>query len=160
MVEAAEQLTRALDQLATLPATPTLRREQICQCSDVDQGLCGAGSKGGIPASKFVYRASEGTRRTSRRPTVAVSVLYGFWVANSVAFNGDAVRELAGQFLALADKQGATVPRMIGHRVMGMSLLNTGDIVEGRAHLDRAITLYEPARHIPARDALWPRHWW
>ena len=77
------------------------------------------------------------------------SVLYGFWVANSVAFNGDAVRELAGQFLALADKQGATVPRMIGHRVMGMSLLNTGDIVEGRAHLDRAIALYEPARHIP-----------
>jgi predicted ATPase len=38
---------------------------------------------------------------------------------------------------------------MIGHRIMGMSLLNTGDIVEGRAHLDRAITLYEPAKHIP-----------
>ena len=29
LVEAAEQLTRALDQIATLPATPALRREQI-----------------------------------------------------------------------------------------------------------------------------------
>ena len=29
LVEAAEQLTRALDQIATLPATPELRREQI-----------------------------------------------------------------------------------------------------------------------------------
>ena len=29
LVEAGEQLTRALDQIATLPATPTLRREQI-----------------------------------------------------------------------------------------------------------------------------------
>jgi hypothetical protein len=66
-----------------------------------------------------------------------------------VAFNGDAVRELAGQFLALAETQGATVPRMIGHRLMGMSLLNTGDVVEGRAHLDRAIALYEPAEHRP-----------
>src|SRR6185503_14518822 len=29
LVEAAEQFTRALDQIATLPATPTLRRRQI-----------------------------------------------------------------------------------------------------------------------------------
>jgi hypothetical protein len=29
LVEAAEQLKRALDQIATLPATPALRREQI-----------------------------------------------------------------------------------------------------------------------------------
>ena len=29
LVEAAEQLTRALDQIVTLPGTPALRREQI-----------------------------------------------------------------------------------------------------------------------------------
>ena len=38
-----------------------------------------------------------------------------------MAFNGDALRELAAQFLALAEKQGATAPLMIGHRVMGIS---------------------------------------
>ena len=48
------------------------------------------------------------------------SVLYGFWVANFVAFNGDAMRELAAQFLALAEKQGATAPLMIAHRLMGL----------------------------------------
>jgi hypothetical protein len=37
-------------------------------------------------------------------------------------FNGDVIRELAAQFLALAEKQGATVPLMIGHRLMGNSL--------------------------------------
>ena len=77
------------------------------------------------------------------------SVLYGFWVANYVAFNGDVMRELAAQFLALAEKQGATVPLMIGHRLMGISLLYTGDIAEGRAHLDQAIALYDPAEHRP-----------
>ena len=61
-------------------------------------------------------------------PLLLFSVLYGFWVANYVAFNGDVMRELAAQFLALAEKQGATVPLMIGHRLMGMSLLCTGDI--------------------------------
>jgi len=76
-------------------------------------------------------------------------VLWSFWVANYSAFNGDAIRKLAAQFLALAEKQGATVPLMIGHRIMGIALLNTGDIESGRAHLDRAIALYEPAAHRP-----------
>jgi len=45
-------------------------------------------------------------------------------------------------------KQTST-PLMMGHRLMGLSLLHTGDIVEGRAHLDRAITFYDPAEHRP-----------
>jgi predicted ATPase len=36
---------------------------------------------------------------------------------------------------------------MIGHRLLGNSLLATGDIAEGRAHLDRALALYDPAEH-------------
>ena len=76
-------------------------------------------------------------------------MLYGFWVANLVAFNGDAMRELAVQFLALAEKQGATVPLMIAHRLEGLSLLHTGDIAEGRAHLDQTIALYDPVEHRP-----------
>jgi predicted ATPase len=59
------------------------------------------------------------------------------------------MRELAVQFLALADKQRATGPLMMGHRLMGLSLLHTGDIVDGRAHLDSAITLYDVAEHRP-----------
>jgi hypothetical protein len=33
--------------------------------------------------------------------------------------------------------------------MMGLSLLFTGDIAEGRAHLDQAIALYDPAEHRP-----------
>ena len=32
---------------------------------------------------------------------------------------------------------------MIGHRLMGMSLLHTGQIAKGRVHFDRAVALYE-----------------
>jgi predicted ATPase len=38
---------------------------------------------------------------------------------------------------------------MMGHRLMGMSLLHTGDIAEGRGHLDQAIALYDPAASRP-----------
>jgi tetratricopeptide (TPR) repeat protein len=69
--------------------------------------------------------------------------------ANYVAFNGDALRELAAQFLALAEKRRATVPLMIGRRIMGSSLLFTGNIAESRSHFDQAIALYDPAEHRP-----------
>jgi hypothetical protein len=62
-------------------------------------------------------------------------------------FDGDVLCELADQFLALAEKQGATGPLMIGHRLMGASLMFTGDIIEGKAHFDLAIALYDPAEH-------------
>lgn len=59
------------------------------------------------------------------------------------------LRELAAEFLALAEKQALTAPLMIGHRIMGISLLYTGNIAQGRAHLDRAIRLYDPREHRP-----------
>jgi predicted ATPase len=77
------------------------------------------------------------------------SVLYGFWVANYVAFNGGVMRELAAEFLALAEKQGTTEPLIVGHRLVGTSLACTGDIAQGRAHLDRAVALYNPTVHRP-----------
>jgi hypothetical protein len=80
------------------------------------------------------------------------SVLYGFWVANLVAFNGDVMGELAAQFLTLVEKESATGPLMMGHRLMGLSLLHTGDIADGRTHLDRAI-----ASMLPSSIDLWRR---
>jgi predicted ATPase len=80
-------------------------------------------------------------------PLVLFSVLYGFWAANYLAFDGDVLRKLAMQFLALAEKQGATGPIMIGHRLMGTSLLLTGDLVEGLTHLNRGMALCDPMQH-------------
>src|SRR5262249_8048760 len=38
---------------------------------------------------------------------------------------------------------------MIGHRLMGTSLMLTGDIPKGRAHYNQAFALYDPAKHRP-----------
>ena len=89
-------------------------------------------------------------------PLLLFSVLYGFWVANYVAFNGDVLRDLAAQFLALAEKQGATVPLMIGHRLMGTSLMCTGDIAKGRAHFRSGARALRSCRTSSAGDAIWP----
>jgi hypothetical protein len=46
------------------------------------------------------------------------------------------------------------VPLMIGHRLMGNSLLFSGDIVGARAHYDQAIALFDPAPHRPLATQL------
>jgi hypothetical protein len=59
-------------------------------------------------------------------------------VTNLVAFNGEAIRELAAHFLTLADGQRASVPVMIGHRLMGNSLLCCADAANARTHFETA----------------------
>jgi class 3 adenylate cyclase/predicted ATPase len=155
LVEAVEQFTRALGQIATLSGTPALRREQIrLQVALITplihvKGYAAPKTKAAVEQARLLIEQAEALGEPPEDPLLLFSVLYGFWAANYVASNGDAIRELAAQFLALADKQGATVPRMIGHRLMASSLVHTGDLAEGRAHYDRAIVLYDPAVHRP-----------
>ena len=153
--EGVELLTRALAQIARLPATPALRREEIkLQVALLTplihvKGYAAPETKAAAERERLLIEQAEALGEPPEDPLLLFSVLYSFWGANFLAFNGDAMRELASQFLALAEKKGATVPLMIGHRLMGSSLLLTGDIAEGRAHYDQALALYDPAEHRP-----------
>jgi class 3 adenylate cyclase/predicted ATPase len=155
LVEAVVQLSRALDQIVALPATPERRREQIkLQVALITplvhvKGYASPETKAATERARLLIEQAEALGEPPEDPLLLFSVLYGFWVANYVAFNGDVVRELAAQFLAVAEKQAATVPLMIGHRLMGQSLLFTGDVAQGRAQYDQAIALYDPAEHRP-----------
>jgi class 3 adenylate cyclase/predicted ATPase len=153
LVEAVAQLTRALAQIAALPATSALRREQIkLQVALITplihiKGYAAPETRAAGERARLLIEQAEALGEPPEDPLLLFSILYGFWAANFLAFNGDALRELAMQFLALADKQRATGARMIGHRLMGTSLLFTGDIVKGRAHFDQAIAIYDPSQH-------------
>jgi hypothetical protein len=149
LVEAAEQLARALAEIATLPGTPALRREQIKHQVGLanalmhTKGHAAPEAKAAIEQARLFIEHAETLGEPAEDPMLHFSVLYGFWVANLATFNnGDELCRLAGQFLALAEKQRATASLMIGHRLMGTSLLWTGDIAQGRVHLDRAMALY------------------
>jgi predicted ATPase len=152
-VEAAEQLASALAQIAALPGTTALRREQIklqvglANALMHTKGYASSDTKASLDQARQLIQRAEALGEAPEDPLLLFSVLYGFWVASYTAFNGDSVCELAAQFLTLAEKRGATVALMIGHRVTGISLLITGDFPQGRAHLDQSIALYEPGKH-------------
>jgi predicted ATPase len=113
------------------------------------KGYAASETRASLDQSRVLIERAEAIGEPPEDPLLLFSVLYGFWVANVVAFDGVAVRELATQFLALAKRRGATIPLLLGHRIMGYSLMLLGDFVDARKHLDDAIALYDPEQHRP-----------
>jgi predicted ATPase len=119
LVEAMAQLTRALDQIATLPATPARRREQIkLRVALINplihvKGPAAPETKTAAERARLLIEQAEALGEPPEDPRLLFSVLYVFCAANCVSFNGDAMRELAAQFLALAEKHTATGPRLV-----------------------------------------------
>ena len=159
LVEAVEQLTRALAQIDVLPATPELRREQIkLQVALITplgwiKGPTAPETKAAAERARMLVEQAEVRGEPPDDPLILFSVLYGFW--NAVPFNGDVCRGLAAHFLALAAKQQMTAPRLIGHRIMGHTLFHTGEFVEAKAHFDKGLALYNAAEHRPLATRFW-----
>jgi predicted ATPase len=155
LVEAVEQLKRALAQIAQLPSTPALRRHQIefqvaliTPLYHVKGPAAPETIAAGQKAQLLIERA-EALNEPMEDPLLLLSALYSSCLATVNAFDGDTLRKLTTQVLALAEKQGTTVPLLVGHRLMGVSLLVTGSVAEARAHLEQAFALYEPTQHRP-----------
>jgi class 3 adenylate cyclase/tetratricopeptide (TPR) repeat protein len=153
LVEAVEQLRRALAQIASLPSAPALRREEVkLQVAIIAplihlKGHNAPETKAAAERAYQLLEKAEALGEPLNDPLLLFSVLYNLWGATLMHFNGDALRDLAAQFLMFAERQRSPTPRMIGYRMMGTSLIWLGRIREGMIHLDQALKLFEPAAH-------------
>jgi predicted ATPase len=75
------------------------------------------------------------------------SVLWGLCIANYVGANSYAALEQAREFLSIAQSQQETGPLVIGHRLLGTSLMINGDYPAALSHLERAVSLCTPEEH-------------
>jgi class 3 adenylate cyclase/predicted ATPase len=155
LIEAVGQFTFALEQIAKLPTTLALRREEIklqlalIQPLHHTKGYTAREAIDAVERARMLIERSRDLGDSLEDPLQLFSVLYGSFAANFVAFNGDVVLGLAEQFLSLAESQAMTGPIMIGHRLVGTILNALGDYAEALEHLDRAVTLYDPVEHRP-----------
>jgi class 3 adenylate cyclase/predicted ATPase len=155
LVEAVEQLTRALGQIATLPSTPALRREQIkLQAALIYplqhvKGQAAPQTKAAAERARLLIEQAEALGEPPEDPLLLFSALDALFQTELVAFDGDVVREDAAQLLALAEKQGGKVPLLRGHQAMASALGLTGNFAEGLLYSDQALALYDPVEHRP-----------
>ena len=155
LVEAVAHLTRAIEQIATLPPSTSVRREQIKLHSALItplihvKGYAAPETKAAAEQTKMLIEQAEARGETPEDPLMWYLVLYGFAAGHVVAFNGDVLRELAEELITRAEKQGATAPMMVGHRMMGHALLISGEIAAAQAHYSQGLALYDPIEHRP-----------
>ena len=74
-------------------------------------------------------------------------MLYGLWVAQYLGGERTAALQQANEFLSLAESQTQSGLLLVGHRLVGSSLIFTGNYSAALSHLDRAVALYRPGLH-------------
>ena len=156
LVEAVEQFTRALDQIATLPATPALRREQIkLQVALITplihvKGYAAPETKAAAERARLLIEQAEALGRASRRPAAVVlgplrllgRELRGVqWRRDARACGAvPGARREAGN-------NGSAHDRRIVSWAFPCCTRETSR--KAGAHYDQAIALYDPAEHRP-----------
>jgi predicted ATPase len=73
--------------------------------------------------------------------------LYGQWAYHLVGGEHPTGRERAEQFLSLAEGQADPDLELVGHRILGMSLLHLGNVCAAQVQIEQALALYDPERH-------------
>ncbi|WP_271499381.1 adenylate/guanylate cyclase domain-containing protein [Bradyrhizobium sp. CCBAU 11357] len=155
LVEAAEQLARALDLIAASAETASSRRERIALQIELanalihTKGHAAPETRAAFDRARALIEHAEKLGDATEDPLVLFSVLYGFWVASRMSFHADVTRELAAQFRSLAKQSRAGTPMMIGHLLMGISRVLAGELAAGSAELDQVVASYRHAEHRP-----------
>jgi class 3 adenylate cyclase len=148
-VEAIEHCSKCLEILPLLPEGPA---RDACELDiRIQLGVALSGTRG--------YTAPEWEANTSRLVALAeridsttaklIPVLWHQWVGVfSVADMGGALT-LAERMLAFAERSGERTALMVGHRVLGASLVGQGLVSIGRTHLENALAYHDAEKDAP-----------
>jgi hypothetical protein len=134
-----------------LPSSRAFRHEEIkLQVALITpllyvKGYAAAETKAATERARLLIERAEALGEPVEDPLLLFSVLFGIWVANFVAYDGEVLRDCAAQFLALAEKQAVTA-LVTGHQIMGVSLASTGEFIQAREHLAQDALAKEPGK--------------
>jgi class 3 adenylate cyclase/predicted ATPase len=146
-LEAIAHLTKALEVLETLPQTQERdQRELGIRIALLTPTI----ALNGYPSPETAEAAAKARAIADRAggdTAQLFPIMYGEWTSNIVRGNILVARDLAEQFLRLANRQSDSLPILVGHRLLGMSLWPLGDLAGGRAEFEHTIALYDPDVH-------------
>jgi predicted ATPase len=146
--EADTQLRRGLDLLRSLPESDERKRRELDFHITLTAALMGARGYADPEIAALLERSQQLVTETGGLGSALhFSVLYGIWVVAYVGGNAKRLLDLAREFQSLAESQTTSGPCLIGHRILGASLMVVGNYREALPHLTLAASLYQPNEH-------------
>jgi predicted ATPase len=145
-LEAVSHLTKGLEVLQTLPATPERIQHELTFHIVLGTPLVATKGYGAAEVEQCYTRAWELSQQVGESPQLfqVLGGLYRFYLLRAEL---QTARDLAGQFLSLA--QHAQDPALIleAHRVLWQILAWFGEFPLSRSHLEQGMTLYDTQQH-------------
>src|SRR5215472_6512714 len=146
--EAIAQLRRGLGLLEGLPETREHKQLELDIHVTLTAALMAVKGYSDPEVVGALERANRLVTETASVGTpVHFSVLYGLWISNFAGGAIAAALERATNFLSVAQSQPSSGPLLIGHRILALSLMLSGDYHAALAHVETAVSLYRPDEH-------------
>jgi predicted ATPase len=141
-------LRRGLELLRSLPESDERKRRELDFHITLTAALMGARGYADPEIAVLLERSQQLVTETGGLGSALhFSVLYGIWVVAYVGGNAERLLDLAREFQSLAESQATSGPCLIGHRILGSSLMVVGNYREALPHLTLAASLYQPDEH-------------
>jgi predicted ATPase/class 3 adenylate cyclase len=147
-VEAIGHLSRALGLLSQQPESPERFQQELAgQLSTGAAYIATSGFE--APEVKRAFDRARELCRLLGDPPQLFPVLNGLASFYTVAAQHELARGLHVQMLALAEASGQADLVLQANTLTGWGLFYLGELREARAHLERALSLYDPEAHRP-----------
>lgn len=145
-VEAVRHFTKALDLLQTLPDTPERPQHELALLISLGAPLVMTKGYAAQEVGTAYARARELCQQIGETPQLfqALVGLLGVYLTRGEL---QTAHELAEQLLRLAQQVQDPIFVLMAHTVFGVTQFYRGALATACAHLEQAITLYDPDQH-------------
>ena len=144
--EAASHLQQGLDLVPSLPASQERDRLELDLLSTLGTALSSLKGYAAPEVAEVYARAEALTERVGPNPNL-FWVLWGLWAFNLVKSDQKQSLALARRMMALARDQGESGLELEADFSLGLSHYLRGELLDARAHLERAVDAYLEEKH-------------
>ena len=144
--EALAHLTRGLELLKTLPATPERSQQELMLHLALGASLI-ATQGYAVPEVEQTYTRARHLCQYLENPQQLFPVLRGLWVYYLTRAELQTAHALGAQLLTLAQQAQDSAMLLEAHRALGATLLYLGAGASALPHLEQGMALYDPQQH-------------
>ncbi|HSE36598.1 MAG TPA: AAA family ATPase, partial [Blastocatellia bacterium] len=138
---------RGLELLEKLPNNRERDEQELCLQLTLGVPLIATEGYAAPEVGGVYTRARELYEQLGETQDVS-EVLWGLWTFNILRAELDTAREIAEEFLRLADRLPYPGLAMRGHLALEITSMHIGEFAPAIEHFEKALSLYDPERHL------------
>jgi DNA-binding winged helix-turn-helix (wHTH) protein/predicted ATPase len=143
--EAVALARRGLELLGRLPETPERAEQELWLHLTLGVPLIATEGYAAPDVGVAYTRARELSQQLGETPEIS-QVLWGLWTFHTLRGELGTAREIAEEFLRLAERLASPELAMRGHVMIQVTLGHMGELARSMEHFEKAVLLYDPRR--------------